>query len=132
MGGTHNGTKSGENAKINNGDTPDTAIFTFKTYIYYYYDSQCASPQLLIVVWDFQRNSARARGIFLRRSLFKVAAAAALFPSLRRDQTPGTLFLGFPHEKFHTKINTPRACENVPQLGVVTLEQHTAGNNLLL
>ena len=25
-------------------------------------------------------------------------------------------------EKFHTKINTPRARENVPQLGVVKLE----------
>jgi hypothetical protein len=31
-----------------------------------------------------------------------------------------------PREKFPTKINTPRARENVRQLAVVTLVQHTA------
>jgi hypothetical protein len=37
-----------------------------------------------------------------------------------------------PREKFRTKINTPRARENVRQLGVVTLVQHTAGRRKLL
>jgi hypothetical protein len=50
---------------------------------------------------------ARARGIFLRESLSKVAAVLE-------------------HEKFRTEINTPRACENVPQFENVTLVQITA------
>ena len=102
-------------------------------------------------VFIFVRNF--SRGIFLRKSLYKVVTAAAVIPSMFRIETPETRFFGIPkksvpgvsmrnrdgvtaaaaatlgsgflrkipREKFRTKVNTPRARENVRRTEVVTL-----------
>jgi hypothetical protein len=64
------------------------------------------------------RARARARGIFLRESLPKVAAILDTGQKTV-SKTAATLDSDFlrkiPREKFRTEINTPRARENVRQ-----------------
>ena len=78
---------------------------------------------------------ARTRGIFLRGSQSKVFEVLTACASVSRVDIESASPWGsttldsdslrrIPREKFRTKINIPRARENVRQLGVVILVQH--------